>query len=81
MLVLGCTSKFFQILQILEFLNVARSGLLKRRRIGFFEYKPRLHFHSFRRFFLKSWEIGIFESPLFHILLNCEGSLSGTVCF
>ena len=85
-LVLGCTSKFFPVhKQILGFLNVALSGLLyffqneKNEKLTFFNMS--LGYAS--QFFLFHKRIGILgflKSPWFYNLLDCEYSLSGTIC-
>ena len=41
--------------------------------------KPMVSFQVFPNSQM-SWEIGIFKSPWFIIFLDCENSLSGTVC-
>ena len=56
----------------------------KKWKTWIFEYKTRLHFQFFPNFFSKYFQragkLEILRSLLFHILLDCENSLSGTVC-
>ena len=72
--------KFFPNSQILGFLNVALSGLLKHGKLGFFNLSLGCTCKVFPNLFQIFRKLRFLRSPLFHILLNCEDSLSGTGC-
>ena len=86
-LALGCTYKLFPIYnEILGFLNVALAGLL-----NFSQFMKNIENYIFlnislgctSKFFpihLRFEKLGLLKSHWFHILLDCEGSLSDTVC-
>ena len=66
--------------EIFRFLNLSIfPNSWKRLKTGLYEFKPMFYFQIFSKF-TKVGKLELLKSPWFHILINCEDSLSGTVC-